>query len=487
MIAWRCFSFTVIVLSGLAGLVPAVQAGQLFVGTATTSITPDQRVALSGQMYVRISAGVQSPCMATALAVETRNGEESLEQALFISCDLVSLRGDFYGDLRKQLNGRIPEGVLPKLIVNATHTHTGPEMEDGRFILPESGVMRPGEYREFLMQKLADVAVQAWEARAPARVAWGLGYAVVAHNRRAIYADGTAAMYGKTDNPKFRGIEGSPDSGVEILYFWDENNTLIATAINVSCPSQEVESGTFVNADFWHQVRENIRKKHGPQVNVLTMCGAAGDQSPHLLYRKAADARMRKLRGVDALTEIARRIVAAWEDVLEVVQKDQRADVPFIHQVTRIKLPPRHITEAEAVSSQQAADAIKDPKQERRRLWYLGVVDRFNAQQAGNVPDYDMELHAIRLGDIAIVTNDFELFTDYGVQMKARSPALQTFIVQLSGGGSYLPTEIAVAGGSYSAIPQSNRVGPEGGQVLVEESVKLLKSLWDKPQTNAAK
>ena len=89
-----------------------------------------------------------------------------------------------------------------------------------------------------------------------------------------------------------------------------------------------------------------------------------------------------------------------------------------------------------------------------------------------------MELHILRLGDVAIATNDFELFTDYGVQIKARSPAVQSFIIQLSGPGTYIPTELAVRGGSYSAVIQSNRVGPEGGQVLVNQTVETIKLLW---------
>lgn len=455
-------------------------AGELSVGSATASITPDQRVALSGQMYLRVSAGVESPCTATALSIETCNGDQSLEQAIFISCDLVGLYGDFYGDLRQQLQGRIPEEVLTKLVINATHTHTGPVMEEGEYVIPESGVMPPAEYREFLMKTLADLAVQSWEARSPARVAWGLGYAVVAHNRRAVYSDGTATMYGKTDNPKFRGIEGSPDSGVEILYFWDDKNNLIATAINVSCPSQEVEHHAFVNADFWHQVREKLREKYGKQLNVLAWCGAAGDQSPHLIYRKAADERMRKLRGIDALNEIAQRIVNAWEDVYQVVQEDRHQDVVLEHQVATVQLPYRKVTPAEADAARREVTKWKDSNDRSadwRRQWNQGVVKRYEQQQTGS-PNYEMVLHAVRLGDVVIVTNDFELFTDYGVQMKARSPALQTFVIQLCGGGTYLPSERAVAGGGYSAIPQSNIVGPEGGQVLVEKSVGLIKSLW---------
>ena len=47
--------------------------------------------------------------------------------------------------------------------------------------------------------------------------------------------------------------------------------------------------------------------------------------------------------------------------------------------------------------------------------------------------------------------------------MKARSPAEQTFAIQLAGSGTYLPTDRAVRGGDYSAIVESNAVGPEGG------------------------
>ena len=64
---------------------------------------------------------------------------------------------------------------------------------------------------------------------------------MVAQNRRAVYADGRAVMYGATDKADFRGIEGPEDQGVEVLFFWDGGGKLIATAVNVACPSQEVE------------------------------------------------------------------------------------------------------------------------------------------------------------------------------------------------------------------------------------------------------
>src|SRR5262249_9891505 len=113
--------------------------------------------------------------------------------------------------------------------------------------------------------------------------------------------------------------------------------------------------------------------------------------------------------------------------------------------------------------------------------------DRYERQKAGPVDPFTMELHVIRLGDVAIATNVFELFTDFGIQIKARSRALQTFVIQLAGPGSYVPTGRAVRGGGYSAIVESNLVGPEGGQVLTDRTVEIINSLWPEDLPRAAR
>lgn len=104
------------------------------------------------------------------------------------------------------------------------------------------------------------------------------------------------------------------------------------------------------------------------------------------------------------------------------------------------------------------------------------VQERFEAQQTN--PHEPTELHVIRLGDIAIATNPFELYLDYGIQIKARSPAIQTFVVQLACGAmSYIPTERSIKGGAYGAAPASTRVGPEGGKELVNWTVETITRL----------
>lgn len=77
-----------------------------------------------------------------------------------------------------------------------------------------------------------------------------------------------------------------------------------------------------------------------------------------------------------------------------------------------------------------------------------------------------------------VCSNPFELYCEYGIRIKARSKATQTFILQLSGSGSYLATARAQAAGSYSATPQSNIIGPEGGQMLVDKTVEIIDALW---------
>lgn len=454
-------------------------ACELLVGAATISITPDKPVALQGQMHTRISTAIESPIIAAALALERRRGAQGGDQAVFVACDLTVLRGGIIEKVREHVKGRLPDVDVSKLIFSATHTHSAPVMVEGAYEIPKDGVMQPTEYFEFLLGRLSDVIVQAWQARKPGRVGWGLGHAVVAQNRRAVYADGHAEMYGNTNRPEFRGIEGYEDHGIHGIFFWDHDQKLLATAVNVACTAQEVENNLAVSADFWHDVRKLLQARHGEGLVTLGWIGAAGDQSPHLLVRKAAEERMQKLRGLTRMEEIARRLDRAWEEAYEAGQHDQHAEVVFAHRVQTIELPVRVVTAEECAQAQAQAEKLsKDPRESTLMRWHQRVVERYEQQQAGQEKPYLMELHVVRLGDVAIATNDFELYTDYGVALQARSPATQTVVIQLAGGGSYLPTERAVRGGGYGAIPQSNRVGPPGGQVLIDRTVELIDSLW---------
>jgi hypothetical protein len=421
---------------------------------------------------------VHDPITATVLALETSGAGAG--QAIMVSCDLVSIVPAIEEALQRRVQAQLQDFDSGKLFLNATHTHTAPVLKDGQYEIPP-GVMLPSEYRAFLVDRLAAAVVQAWRDRKPGGVSWALGQAVVGHNRRAVYADGTARMYGKTDRADFRRLEGYEDHGVEVLFLWDARNMLTGVVINVACPSQVLEGQSYISADFWHEVRKRIQERHPGSPFVFAMTGAAGDQSPHLLFRRKAEDRLRERLGLSETEEIAARIANAVDYVLPAARKDIRHMVPFLHTVEEVRLPVRKITAAEAGRAKQEYERLmKMPATERTRYVQMNrhkeVMRRYERQD--REPYYEMTLHAIRLGDIAIATNPFELFLDYGIQIKARSRAEQTFVAQLSGAGTYLPTAKAVAGGHYSAEAADNLVGPEGGQVLVERTVAAINSMW---------
>jgi len=454
-------------------------AAELRIGAVTVDITPDRPVALDGYRNMRISKKCETPLTATALALESRDADKVLDQAIIVSCDIIAIREGIAEKVRDKAKSRLPDFEINKLFLTATHTHAAPVTQEGKYTLPDGGIMHPAEYAEFMTGKAADAAVEAWQSRRPAKVGWGQGQAVIAQNRRAVYADGTAKMFGPTNSKDFRCIEGYEDHNLDVLFFWDAQERLVATAINVPCPAQE-GGATAIDANWWHLVRQALRARYGNDLHVLGWTGAGGDQTSKLMYGAAADARMRKLRGdLSRLDELARRIVQGWDDAYEGAKKDIRGDVPLGHCVKMIELPWRKVTEAEADEARrEAAKYAKDPAQRWNQGWHQRVVDRYEAQQAGTAGAFQMELHVLRLGDVAITTNEFELFTDYGVQIKARSPAVQTFVIQLTGSAGYLPSERAVRGGGYSAVIQSSRVGPEGGQVLVDRTVESIKAFW---------
>jgi hypothetical protein len=420
----------------------------LFAGWASTDITPRRPVNLVGQYEKRIARSTRDPLTATALALETRGDAGSADQAILISCDVIGIPKVVTEKLREKLKPRLPDFDVGKLVLNATHTHTAPGLVETDYqpydVSGDPGVMKPSEYAEFFVDRVAQAAVEAWQNRKPAGVSWGLGHASVGTNRRTSYFDGKTVMYGTTDTANFSHVEGYRDDGVEMLFCWSAEMKLTGLVVNLACTSQETEHLDEVSADFWHETRQEIRRRLGREVFVLAQCAAAGDQSPHLLFRRRAEEIMAKRRGLNRRQEIARRIARAIEEVLPVASEDVLTSPVFRHQVVSLDLPEKVPPSPSFVEGD---------------------------------PVHPVELHIIRLGDVAIATNPFELFLDYGIRIKARSQAVLTLMVQIAGQNcGYLPTERAVKGGGYSA--ENYRVGPVGGQVLVDETVKQINALF---------
>lgn len=481
--------------------------GGLRIGWAIEDITPEGPASMFGQYYERKSTYVQSPLKVTACAIESVDESGNKEQAIMVSLDLLSVSRALQDSLKNNIKEQIPDFDVRKLFLNATHTHSAPNpgFDWNVDSKPENG------YIKMLSDKLSKVVVAAWENRKPAGISRALGYAVVGHNRRAQYANGTAEMYGTTDRDDFIGMEGANDPGVDMLFCWDLNKELTGIIMNVSCSAQVSEAKYFISADYWSEVRKHLSKKFSKDVYVLTQIGAAGDLSPRDLPRgyKAGEPNMWDIPGI---VEIGRRLAQVIDEVYpEAMNNIQTAPI-FKHTVKDVDLPMRKVTEEEYVKALKIVNEIhsREPKDlnspntawnrflkelhENEKIKEYGPWDnkesdfgivKINERLINTYTNqkkesyYNTELHVIRIGDVAIASNPFELYVDYGFGIKGRSKANQTFVVQLAGDyGDYLPTARAVSGGQYSAL--TSVVGPNGGQMLVDTTVSLINRMWEK-------
>ncbi len=471
----------------------------LKIGFSEVSITPDVcGVGLEGQFYERISEYVETPVTVTAMAME--NGEE---QAIICSCDLVNIPSTLMERVRYLVADKAGEIKPMSIMIGATHTHTSLKIEEEGPIVafdvfleyckghkPYSSAaaksaMSAQEAHEFVAHRIADAIVKAWECREKSYISNELGYGAVGWSRRAVYADGSAKMYGNTHVSEFDSIECSSDNGVELLYVFDEKKNFKGVVANICCPAQIVELHSFISSDYWGKVKKFVREKLGQNIYIVGLCGAGGDQAPRDIIRSKGDwsEPMYNIEGTNILGKAVANIIV---DCFEKAVNDIKDTNVLIHKISMLDMPLRKVSENIMLESESKVKnyIINSKKEELTFEDYqelyceLGNIGRYRAQQNESV--ITEEIHVLRVGDIVFATNPFELFIDFGNQIKARSKAEQTFIMQLScGARGYLPTKRAQSGGHYSAYVTSGFTGFDGGKILVEKTVDMINSSWN--------
>lgn len=449
----------------------------LSIGWDQGSITPEETVHLHGMFDERIRTRVEEPCTATALAIEGGG-----EQAIWISCDLLNVASDVVRDLRHAVAQRIGGFDGDRLLVSCTHTHNAPNCGDLPFG-PRPHVMTGAAYRVFFVERVTDIAVRAWRSRSPGRITPALGHAVIGWCRRVVFADGTGEMYGRTQRNDFVRIEGPMDPGVELLFTHAADGAPSGAVVNIACTAQTCMGEKFLTADLWGPARRHLREHFGDRFAVLAVVGAAGDQCPDDLIRSGRGEAW--LRGPEACAKLGRRLSRGVIEGYDSGRRETPANPVFKHRHVAFDLPA-YVMSAEQTAAyveqiaSLTADGEPDPSSWnggevwRRRM----ILERYAA--LGPDPVRQVDCNFLRLGDLAVASNPFELYLEYGQRIKARSPATQTMIANLTNDTlGYLPTREALAHGHYSALPADIHIGAEGGDRLVERSIAELAALFD--------
>ena len=487
---------------------------EMLIGRSEVSITPEKKVGLMGQFIERISEYTETEVTATAVAISV--GDDSV---VFCSCDLVGVTAGLVSAVREKITaagGPDPD----KIIICATHSHTSLCYRDGLDTLEFSSgilnryfpykpaaktvgeeIMDEEEAFNFLAGRISEAVIRAWEDRKPGYIGFAFGRAAVGMCRRACYSDGSALMWGDTSADGFVSLEGGNDSGLEIMYFHSADGRPMGAAVNIACPAQVLEHRLFISSDYWGKVKKRLRAKFGQDFTVLALCAPAGDQCPRDLIRwvepetpiadpnitrngvrkRRADPSMFDISGAET---VARRIADEVIGVYESGNYD-RAGHEFIHTVRKLRLPIRRVTKEERdLAEKKITEAVSGTEKEsfdysdNALLYvYAGTIARFETQDI--TPDFEIELHTVRIGDSVVSTSPFELFLDYGNRIRAKSPAAQTFMIQLACDSlGYLPTEKAEKGGHYSAFVSSGVTGHVGGDILVRETLADINRLF---------
>lgn len=491
------------------------------IGWAKREFSENVPCNINGQMYLRICEGIHDPLYVTALCVEDG---ESGEMAVFTSIDVTTITGGITDEVMENLRSRKPEIPEEAIILNATHTHSSMCIYNTAEKSPDGIEIYSGaKTRARLASLAADAIIEAYETRKEGAMAYGYGYAVVAHSRRVIYSEdqslknpssaapnGKGVMYGNTNKPDFESYEAGADHFLNLMFTFDANEKLTGIVVNVPCPSQLSEHFRTLSADYWNEVREMVGKEYGEDVFVLPQCAAAGDLSPRIMHYKRAQARRMELKynlpynwkfmgfGPDEMNkvmgeryDIAERITDGIREVYGWAKKDIRSEVPVRHLKKTVQIHKRTVSDEEAkwcegnllnLEASRPDPATVTPEEYRVKCTslnsYIGRNKRAIERNQTESPDEMMDtiVHTVQIGDIAFATNRFELYMDFMHQMQARSPFIQTFIIQLAGDerGSYLATERGVENRGYSASMFCNQASPQGGHDLVENTLEML-------------
>ena len=244
-------------------------------GTATAVITPKESMWMAGYAArKKPSEGVARELFAKALALEGADGKP----LVLVTTDLIGIRREVRDVVAERCRS---EFDLPpeRLLLNASHTHCGPEYR------PRAGREAEAEnYRKFLEATLVRIVGEALSRRKPAAVAYARARCGFAMNRRRNYA----LPAGDVNTNRAPTYDGPVDHDVPVLAVRDEAGKLRAVAFGYACHNTTLSSVTvppeepryLFNGDYAGFAQERLQQAF-PEAVAMFVNGCSGDQNPY--------------------------------------------------------------------------------------------------------------------------------------------------------------------------------------------------------------
>jgi hypothetical protein len=118
-------------------------------------------------------------------------------------------------------------------------------------------------------------------------------------------------------------------------------------------------------------------------------------------------------------------------------------------------------------------DKATSSYEQRQRVY----ADRF--KQLADAPAHvNIVLQVLRIGDVGIAAIPFETFVEIGLELKAKSPLPQSFVISFGNGSyGYLPTVRHFELGGYETWLGTNNVEPQAAPKIVQALLRLFRTL----------
>lgn len=414
---------------------------QLQMGVAKNDITPRHAIPLAGfaSRGNRKFETIESRLYVRTFIFEQRASDGLAVRALLISADILFWSDELANRLRERIERQF-EISGERIILHATHTHSGPSISKRTI-----GIGEPDDdYLAYLEESVIDSVGQALLDTEPVTVYRGKGTSGIGVNRRK-REDGKIIL---APNP-----EGVTDPALNVIVFLNSEGKRKALLVHYAChPTLSVSNS--VSSDFCGYAVELLENRIGSGAVCAYLQGCCGDINPYGGIGAFTDGQAVSSFG-EALAEDVWRILSS-----ELVMLD---NIPFDSIQVTEKLPFAYVPSKEELMrlAAEGDDAMV-------RQW----ADRFVKLPGLLRPYAVLEITRLTIASgLTIVAMNGEMVVEYGLFVKNRAPGLIP-IAYCNGMTGYITTAKQLEEGGYEPIESVTYFGnPAPFHESVEEKV----------------